>query len=93
MMMKLKLAVICALAFATALPAMAQPQGGDWEFTLGGQGDSNQRFNRGGFGLAGSAGYFFNPNFELGLRQNVNYDFHSQNDEWAGSTRVAARIV
>ena len=59
---------------------LAQPQGGDWEFTLGGSGDSNSRFSRGGFGLNGSAGYFLNPNIEFSLRQGVSYDAHAANE-------------
>lgn len=89
MMMK-RLLILCTLGLSAALPVFAQPHGGDWEFTLGGTGDSNNRFSHGGFGATGSAGYFFNPNFELALRQNVNYDAHQQNDEWAGSTRMGA---
>jgi len=88
-MKKLIKHTLLALAAASAIPLMAQPQGGDWEFTLGGTGDSDQDFDRGGFGVNGSVGYFFNPNFELALRQNVNYSARTSDDEWAGSTRAA----
>jgi hypothetical protein len=90
MIKKLITPLLCILVAASVTRAYAQPQTGDWEFTLGGSGDSNSRFSRGGFGLNGSAGYFFTPNIELGLRQGVNYDAHAANDEWAGSTRAAA---
>ena len=81
---------ICTLAFAGAAAAYAQPQAGTWEFTLGGQGDSDQDFDRGGFGFSGSAGYFFTDNFEVALRQNVNYNARTDDDEWSGATRAAA---
>src|SRR5688572_17756209 len=89
-MKKLITGIVLALTLGTALPLMAQPQAGDWEFTLGGTGDANQDFDRGGAGVNGSVGYFFTQNFELGLRQSVIYDARRDDDEWAGSTRVAA---
>lgn len=83
-------AVLIACGLACAAPvALAQPNAGDWEFTLGGGGDANNDFNHGGFNVAGSVGYFFTPNFEAAVRQNVIYDSHSNDDAWAGSTRVA----
>lgn len=81
---------VCALALAGAIPMMAQPQAGDWEFTLGGGGSSDQDFDHGGFGLDASFGYFLTQNFEVALRQNVNFQGFSSDEEWSGSTRVAA---
>ena len=81
---------VCALALAASIPVMAQPQAGDWEFTLGGGGSSDQDFDRGGFGLDFSLGYFMTQNFELALRQNVDFAEFNDDGEWAGSTRVAA---
>jgi hypothetical protein len=81
--------LVIALILAAAPAVMAQPSAGDWEFTLGGGGDSDNDFHRGGFSLIGSAGYFFTPNFEAGLRQSVTYDAHTRDDAWAGSTRAA----
>jgi hypothetical protein len=78
----------CAIACAL-ITAKAQPSQGDWEFTLGGGGDSDNEFNHGGFNLAASAGYFFTPGLEAALRQSVVYDSHSSDDSWAGSTRGA----
>ena len=82
--------VVCALALAGATSVMAQPQAGDWEFTLGGGGSSDQDFDRGGFGLDGSFGYFMTQNFEVALRQNVNFAGQTDDEEWSGSTRLAA---
>jgi hypothetical protein len=87
-MKKLKL-IICALGLSSALPLMAQPQSGDWEFTLGGGGSADNEFDTGGFNLTGSGGYFVNQNFEVGVRQGVNF-VGSDDSEWAGSTRLAA---
>src|SRR5262249_24974010 len=58
--------------------------------TLGGSGDADHNFDHGGFGINGSIGYFFNPNFELGLRQNVGFNGRTSDEEWLGATRLAA---
>lgn len=80
-----------ALAFAAAIPtALAQPQAGDWEFTLGGGGSADHSFNTGGVGINGSFGYFLNDNFEVGLRQTVNFVDAGRDEEWSGATRLAA---
>ena len=81
---------IIVLALASASSALAQPQAGDWEFTLGGGGTSDQNFERGNAGVNGSMGYFFNENFELGVRQAINFDALTDDEEWFGSTLVAA---
>ena len=79
---------LMALGLSSANTVLAQPETGDWEFTLGGSGSADQEFDSGGFGLNGSVGYFFNPNLELGLRQSLNYNSEADN-EFAGSTRAA----
>ncbi len=79
-----------ALALASASSTFAQPQAGDWEFTLGGGGASDQDFERGNAGVNGSIGYFYNPNFEIALRQSVDFDALTSDEEWAGSTMLAA---
>lgn len=66
----------------------AQPKAGDWEFTLGGAGTSDRRFDSGAFTLGGSVGYFLNDNFEVGVRQNIG--FTSGADDWNGDTLIAA---
>lgn len=86
---------VFALALAGATTAMAQPQAGDWEFTLGGGGESDQDFDSGGAGVNASIGYFFSENFELALRQSASFDAGGFNgpdnadEEWSGSTRLA----
>src|SRR5687767_9751555 len=79
-----------ALALAGASSVMAQPQAGDWEFTLGGGGSSDQDFERNSMGINGSIGYFFNEHFELGVRQGVNFSGVTDDEEWFGSTLLAA---
>src|SRR5687768_9424519 len=81
---------VCALALAGATSVMAQPQAGDWEFTLGGSGISDQDFDTGGYSVAGSFGYFVTQNFELAVRQNITFADAGPDEEWAGSTRLAA---
>lgn len=81
---------LLALAVAGAIPsAFAQPQAGDWEFTLGGGGSSDTEFENGGVGINGSFGYFFNPNLEAAVRQSINFADSGVDEEWSGSTRVA----
>jgi hypothetical protein len=83
--------VLFALGLAAAIPAaMAQPDAGDWEFTLGGGGGSDSEFRTGSIGVNGSFGYFVNQNLEVALRQNVSFVDAGRDEEWAGSTRVAA---
>ncbi len=89
-------ASVLALVVAGATTLMAQPQAGDWEFTLGGGGDVDQEFEAGGAGISGSIGYFINENFEVAVRQNITFSAgghrgHDDADEqWSGSTAVAA---
>lgn len=85
-MKKLKL-LLFGLALS-ALPVFAQPETGDWEFTLGGSGSADDDFDTGGFGVNGSFGYFINQNFEASIRQTVNF-VGDRDEEWSGSTRAA----
>jgi hypothetical protein len=87
-MNKLKACKLMALALTSAAPVFAQPRDGDWEFTLGGSGTANQDFNHGGFGVDAGLGYFFNPNLEVGVRQNLTYNSDAAS-EFSGSTRAA----
>ncbi len=96
---QLKTAVLAsALAFAMPLGAMAQgvgtfgPEEGNLEFTLGGNGSSAQDFDAGGFGIGGSLGYYATKNWELSLRQSVNYSNFGKTS-WNGSTRGAVDYV
>ena len=79
-----------ALALAGATTITAQPQAGDWEFTLGGGGASDQDFESNSMGINGSIGYFYSPNFEIALRQSVNFQGVTSDEEWFGSTMFAA---
>jgi hypothetical protein len=70
------------------------PESNNWELTLTGSGVNDRDFDNGGFGGSFSVGYFFNENFELALRQSVNYvDTEAVNgSDTIASTRVAADI-
>lgn len=81
---------VFALALAGAIPLMAQPQAGDWEFTLGGGGTTDQEFDSGGGSVNGSFGYFYNENFEMSVRQTIGVVEAHGDDGWTGDTRVAA---
>jgi hypothetical protein len=79
-----------ALGLAAAVPAvLAQPQAGDWEFTLGGGGGSDTDFNNGGVRVDAGFGYFFNENLEVALRQNISFADSGVDEEWGGSTIAA----
>ncbi len=84
---------VLAFAFAfgfmsTAHTSFAQPTASEWEFTLGGGGAADNEFDHGGASLVGSAGYFFTPNFEAAVRQQVTYS-GGGSDVWNGSTSMA----
>lgn len=64
------------------------PSTGDWEFTLGGSGSSDKKFDNGGFGLSGSVGYFTTDALEFSVRQSFSYSNYG-NSILNGSTRVA----
>lgn len=81
--------IVLALALCCATPVFAQPEAGDWEFTLGGAGSADEEFNDGGFDVNGSFGYFYTPNLEVGVRQGIGYS-SAGDDQWRGSTRLAA---
>lgn len=79
-----------ALALAGGIAsATAQPQAGDWEFTLGGGGSSDTDFDNGGVGINGSFGYFYNANISTSVRQSINFVNAGADEEWSGSTRLA----
>jgi len=93
------LGVICA---ALVLPGIAAaqdndnigPEGESWELTLAGSGFNDRDFDNGGFGGSASIGFYFNENFELALRQSVNY-FDTEDESGSdtiASTRLAADI-
>ena len=66
------------------------PAKGDREFTLSGAGTSNKDFDRGSLGLAASFGWYLTDNWEVAIRQGVNYAKLTNDNMWNGSTRVAA---
>ena len=64
------------------------PQKHDWEFTLGGSGSSDRRFRGGSGGFDASLGFFLNRNWELALRQSMNF-IDQDKGSWSGDTRGA----
>ena len=66
------------------------PSEGSQEFTLSGTGTNDRHCNSGGFGLAGSYGWYMSRDLELGVRQAVNWTaVNNADDRINGSTRGA----
>lgn len=79
------------LAVVCLLPAMASAQvRGPWEVELSGSGSNGNKFDGFQGGLNADIGYFFNDNFELGVRQSLTYNDLVSPRQLFGSTRVAA---
>lgn len=68
---------------------MFGPVAGNWEFTIGGSGGSNNDIDNsaGGFNL--SLGYYLADSLSLSVRQSANYSNGSGDAEYDGSTFVA----
>ena len=82
---------VTAFPFAVAADDDDQygPDQGDWELTLGANGNSDNEFNSGGFSFGGSLGYFLTEGFELGARQSITYfDAEDVESAFAGTTRA-----
>lgn len=65
-----------ALGSLTTLAAgltTAGPARGDWEFTLGGSGQSNKDFGTNTGGFNASVGYFLTDAIEVSVRQSINF--------------------
>lgn len=94
-----RLLAVTLLLAALPLGAMAQtasgdfgPRAGDREFTLGGAGASNRKFNDSFGGANAAYGMFLNDTQELSIRQSINYTNSAQpgsRQQWNGSTRLA----
>lgn len=83
-----KLAFIAALTCLTLTVSQAQPKAGDWEFTIGGGGQTfDADFDEGAFNVSTEVGYFLNDNFEVAVRQGLGYT--SNGGDWNGRTTVA----
>lgn len=65
------------------------PVRGDHEFTLSGAGTSNKEFDRGTIGLSASYGRYLTDNWQLSIRQGLNFADLANDNMWNGSTRLA----
>jgi hypothetical protein len=71
------------------VPAIAKAQAhGPWELELGGSADNGSRFNGVTAGGNGAIGYFLTDQFELGVRQSVEYNDIGTTG-WAATTALA----
>ena len=83
-----KLVVLGIVALLPTL-AWAQPEEGNWELTLTGNGGSDGDFNTNSIGVSGGLGYYLSKNAEVGVRQDATYaDSEGSESFWAGSTRL-----
>lgn len=65
-------------------------QAGEYEFSLGGNGVSNQDFDNSAGGVGASLGYYLTDQLEVLLRQSITYSNPSPGGTvWNGSTRGA----
>jgi hypothetical protein len=70
------------------LPAIAKAQArGPWELELGGTGQNSDRFNGVTASGNGALSFFFNDEFELGVRQSVGYS-DVGGTAWSGTTSL-----
>jgi len=60
------------------------------EITIAGTGASDKNLDNSTWGLAGSYGWFVNNNWEVLLRQSVNFSDLPGDNSWSGSTRLGA---
>ena len=69
-----KLMVVAALALLPAAVAQAQFQAGDYSLSLSGNGSNGPDFNGATFGVNADIGYFLTKEWEVSLRQSVDYN-------------------
>ncbi len=65
------------------------PSEGQWEFTLGGGGTSDNNLNTGDFRTDAELGYYFSENWEASLRQGITYNDDNNGTDLSGTTRGA----
>lgn len=97
--MKYKLIVLASVLALATMSTVATADDdfmgslkGDWEFTLGGSGVSDNDGDNGTGGLEASLGYLLTDNVQFTLRQSAVYsDFGDS--AWNGSTRGAIDLL
>jgi hypothetical protein len=85
-----KILLVALLGLVPSI-AMAQPEAGNWELTLTGQGSNDNDFDSGDFGINVSLGHFLTKELEVAVRQGVSYSdgFDDGEDNLNGSTVIA----
>lgn len=94
------LTALTAVLLVAAFPAIASahdedevfgPEDGDFEFTLGANGNNDNQFDSGGFSLATSLGYFLTDHFEIGARHSMSFfDAEDVESTFLATTRAFA---
>jgi hypothetical protein len=88
-MKKLMITLILRTVFVLAvlpLTLPAQPVQGEWEMTLGGNGNSEKDLDNAALGLNFGVGYYCTPQLEVSIRQSFNHS----GDTWNGATALGA---
>jgi hypothetical protein len=62
----------------------------DRDFTIGGSGTTDKKFDNSTASLEGALGYFIRDNVELTVRQGLSFSDGAAGNDWDASTRVAA---
>lgn len=88
----LLLAAAAGMLAVSSTASLASPSDANqWELTLSGQGYNDVDFDGTTFGGNATVGYYFTPQWQVNLRQSVNYTDLTSGDEgssWDGATRV-----
>jgi len=82
-----------AALLLVATTAQGQFEAGNWELKLAGNGANDQDFDGGTVAITGSLGYFTSKEFEVGLRQSLNWSDSVEDTGdsiWSGDTRIFA---
>ncbi len=80
---------VCAVVLGLAsVAAAAQPTLGQRELALSGSGNSSRDFDTGGVSATGEYGYYYSPQWEVGVRQSFSWSESAEESRWNGSTRI-----
>ena len=83
---------LCVAMLSLVLTSTALAQSADrgmWELTLAGTGQADKNFDTAAIGVNGGVGYFLLDNFELSLRQLVEYVKNTDGNAFNAATTLA----
>lgn len=82
-----KLVAAALVSLSACSLASAQDTARNWELLLSGSGANNNDFDAGGFSANAQVGYYFNPNWQINVRQAFGYADSGDDSTWTGATR------